>query len=395
MGLALAGVLWVSPVGAGVLDVSWTAPTENIDGSPLTDLASYRVHYGPVPTCPGMAVSQVVSPTPSPESDQVVSLRLTGLTTGALYYVSVTAVNTSGVESACADGASAIAQDNFSVSPSGTVSFGDVSVGSFADQVFTVQNTRGGTVSGSVSASGSFSVVSGSPFTLAGSGATQDVTVRFVPTAPATASTNVDFTADGDTISRLMTGSTLDVAQSPTASSDVPQSPTASQPTASQPTIVITSPTSNPTYSTLDPFITLGGTASDAVGVTWVMWIDERGVSGMAVGTTNWTASGIALHLGTNVLTVAAQNVAGYISTTTLTVTLSIASIFPLNADPVIAASMPVKATHLAELRTALSDAYRCAGRTPPTYTDPIAVAGLTIKANHLNELRDSVRALQ
>jgi hypothetical protein len=81
------------------------------------------------------------------------------------------------------------------------------------------------------------------------------------------------------------------------------------------------------------------------------MWIDERGASGMAVGTTNWTASGIALHLGTNVLTVAAQNVAGYISTTTLTVTLSIASTFPLNADPVIAASMPVKAIHFTELR--------------------------------------------
>jgi len=40
LGLALAGVLLVTaPTGAGVLDASWTAPTTNTDGSPLTDLA--------------------------------------------------------------------------------------------------------------------------------------------------------------------------------------------------------------------------------------------------------------------------------------------------------------------------------------------------------------------
>ena len=211
MGLAFGGILLVAPSGgAGVLDASWNAPTTNGDGSPLTDLASYRVYYGPATACPGAVFSQVASPTTSPGPDQTVSVRLKGLTTGALYFVSVTAVNMSGDESPCSIGASAVAHDHFSVSPTGIVSFGDVNVGSFADQVFTVQNTRGGTVSGSASASAPFSIVSGSPFRLVGDGATQAVTVRFTPTASATVSTNVAFTADGDTISRLVTGIGVD-----------------------------------------------------------------------------------------------------------------------------------------------------------------------------------------
>ena len=30
----------------GVLSLSWVAPTENVDGSPLTDLTGYKIHYG-------------------------------------------------------------------------------------------------------------------------------------------------------------------------------------------------------------------------------------------------------------------------------------------------------------------------------------------------------------
>ena len=443
MGLALGGILLVAPSGgAGILDASWIAPTTNSDGSPLTDLASYRVYYGPATACPGAVFSQVASPTTSPGPDQIVSVRLTGLTTGALYFVSVTAVNMSGDESPCSIGASAVAQvDFFSVSPTGIVSFGDANVGSFADQVFTVQNTRGGIVSVSASAFAPFSIVSGSPFTLVGYGATQAVTVRFTPTASATVSTNVTFTADGDTISRLVTGTGLAVAGSTTTVAGTGLD--VARPTT---TVAITSPTSNSTYSTGDPFLTLRGTASDDVGVIWVMWVNDRGASGMAIGTTNWTASGIVLHLGSNLLTVAALNVAGNIATATLTVTLSVQFTFtddqliagtltadPPIADPLLAASIPVKAIHftelrdainivrltcglgdfawtdpmlipgitsinaihLTELRTALNDAYRAVGRIPPTYTDPTAAAGLIIQAVHLNELRAGVRAFQ
>src|SRR5439155_11740793 len=132
-------------------------------------------------------------------------------------------------ESACATPASAVARIDFAVSPTGTVNFGSVNLGSFADRTLSVSNTGGGTVSGTVSTSAPFSIVSGSAFTLVGVGASQEVTVRFTPTTSATATANVDFAASGGTISRIMTGSAMD---------------------ATPPTVAITSPTFGARYST-------------------------------------------------------------------------------------------------------------------------------------------------
>ena len=87
------------------------------------------------------------------------------------------------------------------------------------------------------------------------------------------------------------------------------------------PTITITTPTSNPTYTTGTSPLTLGGTASDNVGVTQVTWSNSAGGSGTASGTTSWTVSGIVLQPGTNVLTVSARDAANNIGTDTLTVT--------------------------------------------------------------------------
>lgn len=42
LALLLSGVLgWADPSAAGILEATWTAPTTNTDGGPLTDLASY------------------------------------------------------------------------------------------------------------------------------------------------------------------------------------------------------------------------------------------------------------------------------------------------------------------------------------------------------------------
>jgi hypothetical protein len=38
--------LSVTQIGAGSATLSWTPPTQNTDGSSLTDLAGYRIHYG-------------------------------------------------------------------------------------------------------------------------------------------------------------------------------------------------------------------------------------------------------------------------------------------------------------------------------------------------------------
>src|SRR5262249_26760802 len=51
-----------SPSTAGILDATWTAPTTNTDGSPLTDLASYLLYYGiSTSPCPGASSVQVAS----------------------------------------------------------------------------------------------------------------------------------------------------------------------------------------------------------------------------------------------------------------------------------------------------------------------------------------------
>src|SRR5438094_9616244 len=97
-GLASAAlILAAEQARAGILDASWTAPTTNSDGSPLTDLASYRVYYGTSdPSCPGASFVEVASPAPDPPDNQTVLSTLRGLSAGTLYNVSVTAVDASG-----------------------------------------------------------------------------------------------------------------------------------------------------------------------------------------------------------------------------------------------------------------------------------------------------------
>src|SRR5437870_771108 len=89
------------------------------------------------------------------------------------------------------------------------------------------------------------------------------------------------------------------------------------------PTVSISAPTSNPTFSTSTTPLTLGGTASDNVGVTQVTWVNSAGGSGTATGTTSWTASGIVLQPGANGLTVTATDAAGNTATDALTVTFT------------------------------------------------------------------------
>lgn len=87
------------------------------------------------------------------------------------------------------------------------------------------------------------------------------------------------------------------------------------------PNVAISSPTTGATFSTTAPLVTLAGTASDNVGVTLVNWSNDRGGMGAATGTTNWTVMGIALQLGTNVISVTAYDAAGNGGVATLAVT--------------------------------------------------------------------------
>jgi len=229
LGLAVVALLLsTSSARAGVLDASWTLPTTNSDGTPLTDLALFRIYYSNSGTpCPGPFVFQMASPTATPQANQSATFKLTGLKNGTTYFVAVTAVDFGGNESACSTAVAAAARSSFVVSPGGPMNFGGVALGAFADQTFTVQNIIGGTVSGAVSVPAPFSVVSGSPFNLVGLNATQTVTVRFRPTTVATATANVVITADGDTISQTASGIGTGAATltNLTANRAAPQSP--------------------------------------------------------------------------------------------------------------------------------------------------------------------------
>jgi hypothetical protein len=87
------------------------------------------------------------------------------------------------------------------------------------------------------------------------------------------------------------------------------------------PLVTITSPTSATTFTTTAASLTVGGTASDAVGVTEVTWVSNQGgLSGTATGTTSWQAS-VDLSIAANRITVTARDAAGNARTDVITIT--------------------------------------------------------------------------
>src|SRR5205814_4783885 len=81
-----------------------------------------------------------------------------------------------------------------------SLDFGTVPVGTSKDLSFTVQNTGGGTLTGSASTSAPYTIASGASFSL-GPGASQLVTVRFSPTVTGHAPGTVAFTSHGGNVS--------------------------------------------------------------------------------------------------------------------------------------------------------------------------------------------------
>lgn len=82
------------PPFAGTAALSWTAPTRNTDGSALTNLAGYRVHYGRTAT---ELVRSLEIPSPNPTSAVVADLA-----SGAWFFC-LRAVATGGTTSACSN----------------------------------------------------------------------------------------------------------------------------------------------------------------------------------------------------------------------------------------------------------------------------------------------------
>jgi len=74
----------------GTALLSWTPPTENTDGSPLTDLAGYKIRYG---TSPGSYSDTVTINNPGLTSYLIENLASSG------WYFVMTSFNSSGIES--------------------------------------------------------------------------------------------------------------------------------------------------------------------------------------------------------------------------------------------------------------------------------------------------------
>jgi hypothetical protein len=89
--------LTVQAVATGSATISWTPPTTNTDGSPLTNLSGYRVYWG---TTAGSYPNSETLPSPGLTSHVV-----TSLVPGTYFFV-VTAVNSLGGESAFSEPAS-------------------------------------------------------------------------------------------------------------------------------------------------------------------------------------------------------------------------------------------------------------------------------------------------
>jgi hypothetical protein len=75
--------------GNGVAKVSWIAPTQNTDGSKITDLAGYMIYYGPGPDNLNQSV-EVTDP-------RATTYTVTKLKSGTTYYFSIVAFSAGGI----------------------------------------------------------------------------------------------------------------------------------------------------------------------------------------------------------------------------------------------------------------------------------------------------------
>ena len=175
------------------------------------------------------------------------------------------------------------------VSPA-SVNFGSVPEGSSKDLSFTVENMGGGTLVGTASVEGAFSIVSGGIYSL-GAGESQVIVVRYSPTVAGSNSEVVTF-AGGDGMSATVSGS----ARSLVAITVTPSDPLILTGGSLQFTAVGTY--SDGSFQDITDLVTWGSS------LTTVATINSGGLAaGVASGIATMSA-GLAGRSGTTVLTV-------------------------------------------------------------------------------------------
>lgn len=105
------------------------------------------------------------------------------------------------------------------------------------------------------------------------------------------------------------------------------------------PSAEITFPTDQQLFTTHEPSINLAGEAGDDRSVARVTWQNNRGGSGVATGTREWHANEILLQNGMNVITVAAEDLAGNTSFDNLAVIFTPTAASP--ASPALSVQTP------------------------------------------------------
>jgi hypothetical protein len=296
-----------SVVDAGILDLAWDAPTTNADGTPLTDLSGYWVYSATssLSSCPPASTPRFVSSaTPAPGT--IVTYLLTGLTDGTIYFVRVTAVDTSGNESACSNEASAAAlPDPLDTTPP-TVTI----------TAPTSEATVSGTVTVSATATDNVGVV-GVQFRLDGANLGSEDTAT-----PYSVSWNTTTASNG---SHTLTAIARDAAGDTTTSSSVTVTVD-----NSAPTVGITAPTGGTTVSAT---ISVSVSASDNVGVVGVQFrVDGVNLGPEDTGnpySASWNTATVGN--GSHTLSAVARDAAGN-STTSSSVTVTVANSSPAPA---------------------------------------------------------------
>ena len=277
--IALILFLFVTPAYSAEVSLAWDPNTE-------TDVAGYKIHYG----------FESRNYTLTADVGNQTSYTLSDLEPGKVHYFAVTAYNGAG-ESAYSNEVSGVPQSSDLEMPTITITSptsastystteGAISIGgSASDNVGVTSVTWANNLGGSGTASG-----------------TDTWTISSVPLQV------------GDNIISV---TSYDVAGN--SGSDT-FTVTYTLPDTTNPAVTITSPTSASTYSTTEGAISIGGSASDNVGVTSVTWANNLGGSGTASGTDTWTISSVPLQVGDNIISVTSYDVAGNSGSDTFTV---------------------------------------------------------------------------
>jgi hypothetical protein len=143
-GFIFSLVIFMSETGvfAGSLTLSWNAPTQNTDGTALSDLAGYKLYYG---TTTGNYTNAV-------NVGNARVYQVNNLTDGLTYFFAVTAYNTSGNESVYSNEVNKTlpiqsqplpeitATDSVAPVDDLQIPFGNITSGNLSDKTITIRN---------------------------------------------------------------------------------------------------------------------------------------------------------------------------------------------------------------------------------------------------------------